>query len=69
MGLRDLRAKAIFQARVECPIGRNPGDVRPVGVGISELQIKVALVTGSIYNNGDRCCSLFLRVATKAPKQ
>ena len=37
MGLRDLRAKAIFQARVECPIGRNPGDVRPVGAGMSEL--------------------------------
>ena len=55
MGLRDLRAKAIFQARVERPIGGNPDDVRPVGAGMSELPIKVALVTGSIYNNGDRC--------------
>ena len=41
MGLRDLRAKAIFQARVECPIGGNPGDVRLVGAWEPELQIKV----------------------------
>ena len=52
-GLPTLRAKAIAQARVEHPIGGNPGDVRPVGGGVSELQIKVALVTGPIYNNGD----------------
>jgi putative addiction module killer protein len=38
-GLRDLRAKAIVQARVERLIGGNPGDVRPVGAGVSELRI------------------------------
>jgi putative addiction module killer protein len=36
-GLRDLRAKA--QARVERLIGGNPGDVRPIGAGVSELRI------------------------------
>ena len=37
--LRDLRAKAKVQARVERLIGGNPGDVRPVGAGVSELRI------------------------------
>jgi putative addiction module killer protein len=40
-GLRDLRAKAIVQARVERLIGGNPGDVRPVGAGVSELRINL----------------------------
>jgi putative addiction module killer protein len=39
MGLRDVRAKAKVQARVERLIGGNPGDVRPVGAGMSELRI------------------------------
>ena len=38
-GLRDLRAKANVQARVERLISGNPGDVRPVGAGVSELRI------------------------------
>ena len=38
-GLRDLRAKAIVQARVERLISGNPGDVRHVGAGVSELRI------------------------------
>ena len=38
-GLRDLRAKAIVQARVERLLCGNPGDVRPVGAGVSELRI------------------------------
>ena len=37
--LRDLRARARVQARIERLIGGNPGDVRPVGSGISELRI------------------------------
>jgi len=38
-GLRDLRAKAFIQARIERVICGNPGDVRPVGAGVSELRI------------------------------
>ena len=37
--LRDLRAKAFIQARLERLICGNPGDVRPVGAGGSELRI------------------------------
>ena len=38
-GLRDLRGRAKVQARIERLIGGNPGDVRPVGAGVSELRI------------------------------
>ena len=38
-GLRDIRARARIQARVERLATGNPGDVKPVGVGISELRI------------------------------
>ena len=38
-GLRDLRAKSFVQARIERLISGNPGDVRPVGAGVSELRI------------------------------
>ena len=38
-GLRDLRAKACIQARIERVICGNPVDVRPIGVGVSELRI------------------------------
>ncbi|MFL6289832.1 MAG: type II toxin-antitoxin system RelE/ParE family toxin [Thermoanaerobaculia bacterium] len=38
-GLRDLRARARIQARIERLAMGNPGDVRPVGEGVSELRI------------------------------
>jgi putative addiction module killer protein len=38
-GLRDLRAWAKVLARIERLIGGNPGGVRPVGAGVSELRI------------------------------
>jgi len=37
--LRDLRARARVQARIERLIGGNPGDAKPVGSGVSELRI------------------------------
>ena len=37
--LRDLRARARVQARIERLAAGNPGDVEPVGEGISELRI------------------------------
>lgn len=37
--LRDLRARARVQARIERLIGGNPGDVKPISSGVSELRI------------------------------
>jgi putative addiction module killer protein len=37
--LRDLRARARIQIRVERLVAGNPGHVRPVGQGVSELKI------------------------------
>jgi len=37
--LRDLRARARVQARIERLIGGNAGDAKPVGSGVSELRI------------------------------
>ena len=38
-GLRDFRARARVQARIERLALGNPGDVEPVGEGVSELRI------------------------------
>ena len=38
-GLRDVRARARVLVRVERLAVGNPGDVRPVGEGVSELRI------------------------------
>lgn len=37
--LRDLRARARIQARIERLAAGNPGDVKPTGEGVSELRI------------------------------
>ncbi len=38
-GLRDIRARARILVRIERLSLGNPGDVRPVGEGISEMRI------------------------------
>ena len=38
-GLRDLQGRARVQARIERLARGNPGDVEPVGAGVSELRI------------------------------
>jgi putative addiction module killer protein len=38
-GLRDLQGRARVQARIERLAAGNPGDVEPVGEGVSELRI------------------------------
>jgi len=38
-GLRDLQGRAQVQARIERLALGNPGDVEPIGEGVSELRI------------------------------
>jgi len=38
-GLRDIRAVARIQARIDRLALGNPGDAKPVGAGISEMRI------------------------------
>jgi putative addiction module killer protein len=38
-GLVDIRARARIQARIERLAEGNPGDVEPVGEGVSELRV------------------------------
>ena len=38
-GLRDISARARVLARIERLAAGNPGDVKPVGAGVSELRI------------------------------
>ena len=38
-GLGDIQARARVQARIERLATGNPGDVEPVGAGVSELRI------------------------------
>jgi putative addiction module killer protein len=38
-GLNDIRARGRIQARIERLASGNPGDVSPVGDGVSELRI------------------------------
>lgn len=40
-GLRDLRGRARVQARIERLRAGNPGDVKPIGSGVSELRINI----------------------------
>ena len=47
-GLRDLRARARVQVRIERLAAGNTGDVKAVGKGVSELRID--------YGSGYRVC-------------
>ena len=39
-GVRDVRAKLAIAARIDRLAKGNPGDVKPVGHGVSELRIR-----------------------------
>ncbi len=38
-GLQDIRARARILIRIERLAAGNPGDIRPVGEGVSEMRI------------------------------
>ncbi len=38
-GLRDIKVRSRVLARIERLVAGNPGDVKPVGEGVSELRI------------------------------
>jgi putative addiction module killer protein len=38
-GLQDLRARARILVRIERFVAGNPGDVKPIGEGVSEIRI------------------------------
>ena len=40
-GLRDIEARARVQVRIERLSSGNPGDIAPVGEGVSEMRIDV----------------------------
>lgn len=51
--LVDIQARARVQARIERLEAGNPGDVEPVGEGVSELRINYAPATGCISRGVD----------------
>jgi putative addiction module killer protein len=77
--LRDLRARARVQARLDRLVDGNPGDTRPVGEGVSELRIDygpgyrvyykgrgrslIVLLAGGDKRTQDRDIKLALRLA------
>lgn len=64
-GLRDIRARARIQARVERLATGNPGDVRPVGEGVSELRIDYGPGYRVYYKTGGKTIIILLAGGTK----
>jgi hypothetical protein len=50
-GLDDDRARARIEVRIYRLSLGNPGDIRPVGEGVSEMRITTAPAIGSIWRN------------------
>ncbi len=59
-GLDDLRARARIMARIERLATGNPGDVKPVGEGVSELRIDYGPGYRVYYKQFGRCVVILL---------
>jgi putative addiction module killer protein len=60
VGLRDTRARAKVLVRIQRLAGGNPGDVAPVGDGISEMRIDYGPGYRAYYRQkGDTATFLF----------
>jgi putative addiction module killer protein len=64
--LRDIRARARVLARVERLAAGNPGDVKSVGEGVSEMRIDYGQGFGCILRNAATKSSFCWPVAIKA---
>ncbi len=83
--LRDIRGRARVQARIERLAAGNPGDVEPVGEGVSELRINygpgyrvyfkkrgrelIILLAGGDKSSQSRDIKAALRLARNLPEQ
>jgi putative addiction module killer protein len=59
-GLSDVKARARIQVRIERLALGNPGDVKPVGEGVSELRIDYALGYRVYYTLRERTVVILL---------
>jgi putative addiction module killer protein len=68
-GLRDIHARARVLARVERLAGGNPGNVRPVGEGVSELKIDYGPGYRVYYTIRDRMLIVLLAGGDKRTQE
>jgi len=59
-GLADINARARVQVRIERLALGNPGDVKPVGEGVSELRIDYAVGYRVYYTMRERAVVILL---------
>jgi putative addiction module killer protein len=64
--LRDLRAKAKIVARIDRLALGNPGDVAPVGNGVSEMRIHYGPGYRVYFFNAERMSSFFFAAEIRA---
>ena len=66
MNLNDSNARARIAARIDRLAMGNPGDVKPVGSGVSEMRIDYGPGYRVYYAQTDRVVFLLLRGGTKS---
>ncbi len=66
--LKDFRAQARIADRIERLAAGNPGDVKPIGEGVSELRINYGPGYRAILSDTGQSFMCFSVVATRVPK-